>query len=73
MVAQIWLTMARYKSALQLGKVESKANVADGPTRESLDLLMSLNAQYVKPTLPLWMRKLWGDAQFQGDGTAVYI
>ena len=58
-VGQVWLAIAAMGIGLFACRVESKANVADGPTRDDLALLESMNAQFRLPVLPSWVLDLW--------------
>ena len=58
-VGQVWLDMAEAGIALHVLRVESLANVADGPTRHDLSLLSELGAEFVEPVLPSWVYNLW--------------
>ena len=58
-IGNLWLDIARLQIGLHAVRVESKANIADGPTREFLDLLGELGASFVPPKLPDWCKKLW--------------
>ena len=37
------------------GRVGSKANVADGPTRDVFEFLDVLQATFVQPRIPMWL------------------
>ena len=58
-IGSLWLDIARLQIGLHAVRVESKANIADGPTREFLGLLGELGASFVPPKLPAWTMKLW--------------
>ena len=58
-IGNVWLDIARLQIGLHAVRVESKANIADGPTREFLALLGELGASFVPPKLPDWTMKLW--------------
>ena len=58
-IGQVWLDIADMQVGLHAVRVESKANIADGPTREFLSLLGELGAEFVPPQLPTWCAKLW--------------
>ena len=49
--------------------MESKANVADGPTRDDLRILHILGASQVGARLPGWLGSLW--TSIQADDRAV--
>ena len=53
------LHLAECDSDLHVARVESKANIADGLTRNFLDDLITLNAQFVSPVLPRWAADVW--------------
>ena len=56
---KIWLRIASLRSALHIERVESAANVADGPTREFFVHLKTLGATEVEPRMPKWIESLW--------------
>ena len=58
-VSKTWLMIADAMAALHVVRMESDSNIADGPTREKLEVLQSLNAEFVEPVLPDWLRSLW--------------
>lgn len=58
-IGKVWLDMATKHNALFAARVESKANVADGPSRDDLALINGLNAKYMTPILPSWAWDLW--------------
>eukprot|EP00959_Pyramimonas_sp_CCMP1952_P267866 5600565-Pyramimonas_sp.AAC.1 len=43
-VGMTWLDMASRDISLQLGRVESEANLADGPSRNDLSMMHQLSA-----------------------------
>ena len=55
----IWLKSVALETAMWFGRVESKANLADGPTRCDLRVLEELGAFEVESVLPEWMSELW--------------
>ena len=57
-VGKTWLEVAGQGISLHLVRVESKANVADGPSRDDLTFL-EMQAEFVAPVLPDWAKKLW--------------
>ena len=59
-IGKLWLDIAASSLGLHVVRVESKANLADGPTRESLGQLEALNAHFVEPKLPKWVYDIWG-------------
>ena len=58
-VGRHWLDVARMRVAMHVVRVESAANVADGPSRDEFALLRALGATYVPPVLPAWASDLW--------------
>ena len=58
-LGKFWLCMAKLGVDLFAARVESKANVADGPTREDLTQLLELGAEFVTPVLPSWIYNIW--------------
>ena len=65
-VARLWHLVADVRVGLLVRRVESKANMADGPTRENLKHMSYLNAKWCAPVLPEWVFDLW-----RYDGHAV--
>jgi hypothetical protein len=59
-VGHLWLDLAACTVGLHVARVESKANVADGPSRDEFSELDRLGATYVEPELPQWAYDLWG-------------
>ena len=57
---QLWLEFACHRVGFAGYRAESKANIADGPTRDHFVLLEELGAQFVEPVLPPWVEDLWG-------------
>ena len=58
-IGSTWLTINHMRLSLLLGRVESAANVADAPSRDSLDLLLRLGAKFRSPRLPEWLDDMW--------------
>jgi hypothetical protein len=59
LIARLWMEMAERSVALVIRRVESKANIADGPTRYFLDDLRQLGACQTKAVLPKWAYSIW--------------
>ena len=59
MVAHLWIDCADRGMGLCMARVESAANVADGPTRHRWDLLRRLGAAERAAEWPTWMQNLW--------------
>ena len=59
-VGKLWLEIARAGTCFHGARVESKANLADIPTREeSMKLMSDLGAVWHNPVLPDWMSQFW--------------
>ena len=58
-IGHFWMTMCNNHIGFCACRVESKANLADGPTRESLEWTTRLDADFVAPRLPDWAFELW--------------
>ena len=58
-IARIWLNFAAAGIAPWFLKVETKCNVADGPTRDTFEDVRRLSAQYVQPRGPDWISDIW--------------
>ena len=59
LVARMWHQAAQSRWGLLFRRVESKANVADGPTRDDFKYLEALQAKWWPPQLPPWIDDLW--------------
>ena len=59
-IGNLWLECVALRIALTGARVESKANLADGPAREHLEELHALGASFVAPALPAWLDNLLG-------------
>ena len=62
MVAVFWLAAAQRQTYYVFHRVESKANLADGPTRPEADgcvFLHQIHATQLDPLLPGWLVNLW--------------
>ena len=59
LTGRFWLELATSETALYVQRVESKANVADDPTRNSTIFLQKLGAQWREPMLPGWVQEIW--------------
>ena len=59
LVGSMWLYLAEQDVDLYCGRVESKANIADGPTRYDLSIIYSLQASFCSPAWPAWAGKVW--------------
>jgi len=59
MVAQFWFRVLKLSADVQFWRVESKANVSDGPTRQFFDVLQRLGAKEVEVVWPAWLVDVW--------------
>ena len=59
LVARMWHEAAQRGWGLLFRRVESKANLADGPTRDDFKHLEALQASWWPPELPHWIDDLW--------------
>ena len=59
MVARMWHEAAVQRWGLLFRRVESKANLADGPTRDDFSHLQDLGAEWKEPQMPDWFCFLW--------------
>ena len=58
-IAQMWLLVAKYNIALEVGRVASSANIADGPTRVVLDWVRRTEAVFHSPVIFAWLQDPW--------------
>ena len=68
LVGGFWAEAARLRCDVALGRVESAANVADGPTRGCYAWARKLNAVYVAPRVPPFLVDPWTHPLFEADG-----
>ena len=59
LVGRLWLELAEAETHIFVQRVESKSNIADGPTRASTDYIKKLNAMWRAPVLPAWIEDIW--------------
>ena len=60
MVAEFWKVCTVAQIGFSGWRVESKANVADGPTRNYFrDVVDELSAQFRQPVFPQFLQDLW--------------
>ena len=59
MIGLVWLQLARLNIRVMFGRVESKANISDGPTRGRQRDIRTIQGQWVSPVWPLWLREWW--------------
>ena len=57
-IARLWIHMAEEEIGLQAWRMELKANVADGPTRDYYVVVNRLKAEFREPMFDLFERSL---------------
>ena len=62
LIGSMWLHIASQRIGLYTARVESKANIADGPSRFDFDLMERLGALSVSPVWPPWTDHFWSIA-----------
>ncbi len=70
-VARFWQLAADKRWGVLMRRVESKANLADGPTRDDLRYVLKLKAIWAVPVLPDWVFNLWRYDGHAADLTVV--
>ena len=58
-VGKFWMHCAAVSIGFAGCRVESRCNIADGPTRDSFCEVQRLGARFVEPRLPPWIFDLW--------------
>jgi hypothetical protein len=58
-IGKCWLHISSLDTDLHAARVESHANIADGPSRDNFDGVNSLHAQFVEPAFPAWTHDVW--------------
>jgi len=59
MVGEFWLKAAALEASFFFWRVETHANVADGPTRDSFDDVLRLGCVETRPVWPKFLKDLW--------------
>ena len=59
LTGKIWLHAAEWSWVPIWARVESAANIADGPSRRVFSHVESIGAELVPPVLPQWLSILW--------------
>ena len=59
LIGRLWLSLASSNTALYVERVESKSNVADGPTRHDFSDVTRLHASFSEPVWPTWASEIW--------------
>ena len=55
-IGRLWLELAYCQTDLHCGRVESEANIADGPTRDQFEFAGQLKATWVNPKILIGLR-----------------
>ena len=58
-IGKLWLDMAGLQIAFYMARVESLANIADGPSRNEFTYMTALGATFLAPKLPKWDWDVW--------------
>ena len=58
-IGRVWLWLAHEQIAIEIWRVESKANVANDPSRDQFQWLRKAGAIPRRPKLPEWFFQLW--------------
>ena len=58
-IGKVWLAISELDLDLHAARVESHANIADGPSRDFFEYLHSLHATFIEPKLPDWINDIW--------------
>ena len=69
--ARFWQLATDRRWGILIRRVESKSNIADGPTRDNLKLVQKLVATWSAPALPEWAFDLWRYDGHAADLTVV--
>ena len=56
---KLWMEIVVRRISVNMVRVESKANVADGPTRDRFQLLEAYGSKFVQPRFPAWIQDFW--------------
>ena len=59
LVGRMWHTLCQAQVAFFAQRVESKSNVAGGPTRHDFSQVSRLGAEFTKPQLPAFVYQVW--------------
>jgi len=59
MVGEFWLKAAALEASIFFWRVETHANIADGPTRDSFTDVLKLGCVETQPVWPKFLRDLW--------------
>ena len=70
-VARFWQLAADKRWGVLMRRVESAANLADGPTRDDLRYVLQLKALWTVPVLPDWVFNFWRYDGHAADLTVV--
>ena len=59
LIGRMWMVLAKIQCDLSVMRVESKANIADGPTRKDFSEIAALGAKFHPPCWPTWASSVW--------------
>ena len=66
LIGRFWLAATRDNVAVNLARVPSAMNIADGPTRDNFKWLNVMNSTFVEPRLPRWVQGIWNPLVYEG-------
>ena len=55
---KLWLDAARIACAPAWARVESDANIADGPSRRKYDEVRAMSGTWIDPVRPAWLKRM---------------
>ena len=58
-VARLWILVAKLQIGFRIGRVESKSNVAEGPSMLDTYWMTKLQAVFVDAEVPPWLLDPW--------------
>ena len=58
-IGRCWLELACMKVGFHVYRVESVANMADGPSRLNFEAVRRIGVRYVRPRMPAWISDFW--------------
>ena len=65
MIGRCWYQIMRRRIGLHLLRVQSKANIADLPSRKDFRMLKMVGATELEPVLPVWLDQIWEIPKFE--------
>ena len=58
-IGRCWLELAAMQVGFHVYRVESEANISDGPSRLNFEVVRKVGARYVRPCMPGWISDFW--------------